>query len=754
MGQISRRDFLKVAAVSAGGAIAYSGCTPFPTRNEFLTESPALVPEDLVKGVDNWYASVCRECSAGCGIIVRIDAGRALKVEGNPDYPVNRGVLCARGQAIVQGLYHPDRLRGPQRRIGERGTGHYQDISWDAARAELLARLRNVAPGGSQGSLLMITEPLPGHRALAIERFVAGMGGRHIGFESLPRVALATALRRVFGQEQLPFFDIAHTRYLLSFGADFLGTWLSPAHYNLAYGDFRQGRPERGYFVQVESRLSQTGTNADEWLPIKPGTEGLLAMSMAQVLVAEGLADARAASALLGTSGAAALDPFKPAQLAEQIGIPAERIGALARAFIATRPALAIGGEQAAAHTNGLFNLTAIYALNLLAGNVGQPGGVLLNPPASFADLPAVPTGAPLADWQRLSDQLRGGTPAIGLVLLHKANPVYGLPPAVGLRDALSKVPYIVSFSSFRDETSALADLILPDHAALEAWGDDVPSPAPGLPTVGAQQPLVNPLYDTRDYVDLLLSVGRELGGEVQRALPWETYRDLLRDAARQLQALGRGSVTGKDFEVFWSTLLQRGGWWDERPPAMVLPPASPPTLPTQPVAPSFAGTAQDYPFNLVVYPHIAIGAGELAHLPWLQATPEPMTTGAWQSWIEINAAKAKELGLERGDLVAVESPDGQVEVPVYPYPAIPPDVVAMPLGQGHTSYGRWAESRGINPINLLSSMTESETGAWAWGATRVRLRPTGRRIDVATYEGKVPAIELEPEQIVKIQRE
>jgi len=192
MAEFSRRQFLGLMAVSAAGAVAYSGCTPFPTRNEFLAQSTALIPEDLVKGVDNWYASVCRECRAGCGVVVRIDEGRALKIEGNPEYPVNRGGLCARGQSGVQALYHPDRLRGPMRRSGERGSGQYEDITWDAARQALLSPLRDTA---GADTLLVVTEPLAGHRALVVDRFARALGGQHLAFESLPQAVVAAAVR-------------------------------------------------------------------------------------------------------------------------------------------------------------------------------------------------------------------------------------------------------------------------------------------------------------------------------------------------------------------------------------------------------------------------------------------------------------------------------------------------------------------------------------------------------------------------------
>ncbi|MDP2937021.1 MAG: twin-arginine translocation signal domain-containing protein, partial [Dehalococcoidia bacterium] len=146
---ITRRQFIQLTGVSAAGAVAFSACTP--SRSELLVESRARMPEDLVTGIDTWYATICRMCPSGCGIIVRVMEGRAKKIEGNPAYPVNRGKLCARGQSGLQALYHPDRIRGPLKRTGPRGSGQFEPVSWDTAMGDLSGRLKPPSPAGRPG---------------------------------------------------------------------------------------------------------------------------------------------------------------------------------------------------------------------------------------------------------------------------------------------------------------------------------------------------------------------------------------------------------------------------------------------------------------------------------------------------------------------------------------------------------------------------------------------------------------------------
>ena len=746
---ITRRQFLKWSGVSAVGAVAFNGC--LIPEEELQIESPVFLPEDLVSGIDNWYATLCRQDPEGCGIIIRVVEGRAKKVEGNPDYPLNQGKHNARSEAGLQALYHPDRISEP---LAREGDAHVP-ISWDEARRRIADRMNGLS---DRSRFLLVTQPLRGHQALLASEFVKAYGGRSMAYETLEQVTLRRAILEVFEQERMPVFDIENCKYLLSFGADFLSTWVSPVKYSRGYGELRQGSSHRGLHVQVDPRFSMTAANADEWVPVKPGGEGVLAMSMAYVIMRDGLGDSAAANALTGGGGYEALAAFSPdnQQVRDTTGVEPARIEELAHAFADphNRPVMAIGGGSAGAHTSGLFNLKAIYSLNLLVGSVNTSGGVLYNPvpplpELATTDVMAMGSPASFSEWRDLD------RPQV--LMIRGVNPVHGLPASANFRAAVEGAEFVVAFSSFMDETTAMADLVLPEHTYLEDWGDDVPDPAPGYEVIGLQQPVVSPFHDgTRGFGDELLLLGRALGLDLDSRLGLaevtnSTMEDLLRHGAMHLWEMDRGSVRASSFDGFWNGVLQRGGWWDTAAinnsgvrNIKQLDTAWPDI--------SFSDAPGGRAFNLIPFVSNSIGDGNLAHLPWLQATPDPITSVVWHTWVEMNSRTAEEMGLSTGDLVVVTAEGNRtLEVPVYPHPGVPPDTVSMPIGQGHSGFGRYADSVGANTISLLSALTDGQTGGLAWAATRVRVVKSDLSIDIPRFEGNQLAEEADEQAIIKI---
>ena len=757
--KLTRRNFLAWAGLSAVGAVA---CEGFGIREgELSIQSSTMLPEDLVRGQDNWYATLCRSCPCAEGIVVRVMDGRAKKIQGNPLYPVNHGKQSPRCEAGLQAVYHPDRVSGPMLRFGARGSGHFTPISWTEAGQVSpgptgLGILRQELADRGQRSLL-VTEPLRGHLALVAQRFAAAVGGRHLGFETLDDNTYRTAVKNVFGQDNLPDLDLANASFLLSFGADFLSTWGSPTRWSRAYGDFRQteGRP-RGTFYHVDSRFSMTAANADRWVPINPGWEGHLAMSLAYVIISEERqAQGVDVMAMTNGQGAAALQDFRPEAVAQRIGLteeiaggnPVDFIVELARQFADSGSSLALGGGSAGAHNNGLFNLEAIYALNTLVGTTR----VRFNPSSPLEDVPAASNVGTLNDWEEAAESiLNGGT---RLLMLHNADPVLGLPGAVNLKHALDQAEdlFIVSFSPFIDETSVMADLILPDRLSLEDWGDDIPEPGPGYQVLGFQQPVVNPLHDLDplSFPDVLLTMAQELGRDDD--LPWANYQRLLREGSDALFALGRGSIQSDTAGEFWTSLLRNGGWWDESEtgPAPSTSPAglfndiaaksANPTF----TEPAGGGSA----FYLVPFSHNTLLDGRHGHIPWLQAAPDPLTTITWQTWVEMNDRSASDLGLREGDVVRIESAQGSIRALLYPTPAVPHGVIGVPLGQGRRNGSEYASARpgteSSNVMDILAPSRVDGTGALAWAGTRVTVSDTGSSMKVSKFEGNVRAVEI-----------
>ena len=750
--KLTRRNFLAWAGLGAVGAVA---CEGFGIREgELNIQSPVQLPEDLVRGKDNWYASLCRTCPSCEGIVIRVMEGRAKMIQGNPFYPTNQGKIHARCESGLQSLYHPDRISSPMQRSGARSSAQFLPISWQPNGMDLL----QTALQERGRSSVMITEPLRGHMSLLASRFSSAIGGEHLGFESIDNNTYRAAVKSVYGQDSMPDFDLENSQFILSFGADFLSTWVSPTRFNRGYGEFRQGEHrKRGMFYQIDSRFSMTAANADKWLPIKPGWEGHLALSLAQVIIAEGLQAPGVDVASL--TGGDNLDNFRPELIVEKAGLTAEMtdgnavefVKNLARSFAASRPAVAIGGGSAGASSNGLFNLEAIYALNYLVGSVGEEGGVKLNPGSPWTDVPSSSKVGSLEDWTRITEQIRSGQ--TNLLLLHGADPVHGLPDSLHLRNAIEQADdlMIVSFSPFLDDTSAMADLILPDRVSLEDWGDDISEPGPGFQMVGFQQPVVNPLgdLDPLSFPDVLLTMAQELGKESQ--LPWSNFKNMLREGSDALFELNRGSIEASSAEEFWNNLLKRGGWWDENSTGSKY------VQPTAGLLKSIAGKASDPDFSgigmdtdsfyLVPFAHNTLMDGYNSHLPWLQSAPDPLSTVTWQTWVEVNDQTADRLELKEGDILRIESSKDFIKAVVYPTPAAPPDVMSVPFGQGRKHGSDYATDRSSNEssnvMDILETTQVEGTGSLAWAGTRVKVSKTGESVSISKLEGDARAVEI-----------
>jgi anaerobic selenocysteine-containing dehydrogenase len=416
---------------------------------------------------------------------------------------------------------------------------------------------------------------------------------------------------------------------------------------------------------------------------------------------------------------AAGLGAFVPEQVEQITGLAAARVETIARELAEISPSVAIVGGSPLAQTNGLFSALAVNALNALLGSIDRPGGMSFTPQLNLAAAAKGLAGNPVAppSVDRLIAGILDGSAVPQIVLLDGANPVFTSPKAWRVREALEKVPSIVSFGSFLDETAALSDLILPDHSFLETFAEALPESGSMTAVVSAAPPVMMPLHSTRSTPDVLLDVGRRLARPLN--LPWENFEALLTET---FSALPMTST----FDA-WTDAQEKGGWWGTLPAALTTAASS--AAQAKPVAftePQFDGDAGQYPLHFLPYVSSAFLDGSLAHLPWLQEMPDPLTSAMWSSWIEINPATAARLGVRDGDIVDVTSAHGSLRTAAIVSPGIAPDLVAMPAGQGHRTFTRYASGRGENPIELLAPMTETATGSLAWAATRVRVSRVG----------------------------
>jgi len=732
MSKISRRDLLQY--IGAGGIGAVGGVLYGESvqRNVELLIPQVVPPEDYSPGVATWYNTVCNQCSAGCGISVRIREGKAKKIEGNPVHPVSQGRLCARGQAGLNVLYNPDRIRMPLRNTGQRGSGNFEEISWDETLTTVASRLGRIKIEGEASRVRLLSGRVRGHLDELFAQFMSLLGSDHYQqYDFTYPSALMAANKMSFGIDVLPYYDIKNADFLLSFGADYLGTWLSPVHHSLAYGHLRQGRQgQRGKTVQIEPRMSLSGAAADEWIAARPGTEGLLALGIAHALVSAGhyLGGDR-------DEWSSALQAYSPSQVSAATEVSENTIARIAREFSASTASLAIAGGATAAGTNAVASIVAVNALNYLAANLNQPGGIIFNTEPAFSDT----SGSTQAGLQGMLDLVAAMEAGdVEVLLVHDTNPVFALPANVGFRQAMKNVPLIVALSSFRDETTEMADFILPTSTYLESWGDDVPDPGVGFPVASISQPVVATLYDTLPTGDIVLSLARQIGGELPVSMHWATMEEFIKERWREEFEERGTEAADQEFEEFWRAALEAGVWGQPGAAAgdQALPSSSSMIASISDPVSEFAGDSSAYPLVLHPYLTATFLDGRGANLPWLQELPDPMTSVVYGSWAELNPVTADELGIREGDVLDVESAAGTVRVPALIFPAIKPGVVAMPIGQGHAAYGRYAKDRGVNPIHIVATLMDDRAGDLAWAATRVKIKNTGERLHIIKTDG------------------
>jgi len=679
MPDLDRRDFLKIVGLSAGAA-ATVGCEPASDLIGYVEQ-----PAEITPGIPVVYASTCQECPAACGLHVKTREGRPIKLEGNPEHPVNQGRLCARGQAGIGRTYHPDRIEGPASRGAD---GSLQPISWDDARSKLAAKL-----GSEAGRTWILGAPVGPSLDGLIEGFVAatGIAGR-ITYEPFGRDGIIAASEAVFGVSAAPIFDLSSADLVIDFGSNFLDTGDSPTEHARQFVESRDLHAHEdggARLVAITPRLTLTGASADHWIPAAPGSEGVLALALAKAVADRKGVDGLG-SALARADVAAAL---------EAAGLERGGFDDLVTKLVSAKRAVALPPGIAASTTQGVAASAAVLLLNAALGAVGGA----LTYPAEDAK-----RTSSLKDVLALIDEMKAGR--VGCLLIHDSNPVFSLPAAAGFREALEQVDLVVSFASLADETSEVADLLLPDHTPLESWGDA--SPRPGVRSL--VQPTIRPLFDTRALGDTLLGIARAMGGDVAAAVPAGSWKSVLESNWS---------------DTSWRKALARGGEFGTVSQRSVEVVATAGRV--APKAPRLAGSGD---FTVVAYPHSYWFDGRGAALPWLQEIPDPVTKISWNSWAEISDVRAKALGLVYGDVIQIETEVGSLEVSVYPRGGIREDVLALPIGQGHT-VGHYASmagdgqpgvARGVNVASILPAALD-ESGGQAFLVTTASVSKTGR---------------------------
>lgn len=681
---MNRREFLKIMGTTAATAVA---CTTPRTPEKLIPY--VIPPEDQIPGIATWYASTCWECPAGCGILIKNREGRPIKIEGNPDHPHSQGGVCARGHAALFNQYHPDRYRSPLRRGSK--------VSWEEALSEVVEILMS-------GKVAVVTGELKGTLGRIFDRFAQNLGALRIVFEPLSYTPLIKATEIATGRAVTPLYHLEEAQFILDVGADLLETWINPVGQQKRLA--RARRPENmAKLVVVEPRLSLTGANADEWIPLPPGKESLFLLRLLIEVYTRG--------------GPGSLTPreekelntwikdVRAGELENATGIPGKVYESLARDLLERVPALVVtGGAGYQGSYATQFHLLGLI-INRILGVVGKT--VTISEASTMHD----PRNN-LAGVETLFRGIEAGK--IKTVILYKSDLVYALPPEFKAKENLEKLDHLISLDPLPNETTELAEYILPDHGVLESWGDV--EAYEGYYAI--RQPMLTPLFDTRPCGDTLILLALKVG----KSLPWESFTQALRERAAEIQLLSGDS---RPFAAFYEELLRKGGVsYKKKEKESPLALKDLHRVPLPRVADELK---KEEEVHLIVYPHIFRYDGRGANVPWLQENPDPVQQTSWSSWVEIHPTLAKRYNIENGDRIRLVSESGSMESYALITTTVRPDVIAVAAGQGHTrASGRYAGEIEGNPFKLLKATKDGLTQAWVWGGTKVRLQKVAPR--------------------------
>ena len=618
-----------------------------------------------------------------------------------------------------------------------------------------------------------------------VARFLEAYGTpNYIKFD--PWAALNKAYQLTQGIDDLLAPDLDETRYVLSFGADFLNNWPTSMGNQRIYGEKRSKRAIK--IVQIEPRFSICAARADRWVPLNLGTEGLLALGIASIIIREKLYDQefieksafrfedfvdRSGQTQIGFKNLILRD-VRLDRISDLTGVPLRSIIELANDFSLIKPSIALGDYGLSYHSNGVFNALAIHSLNALVGNIDAPGGCLRQRRAPLKELPPPILDAtaqkglsqPRIDGLsaeegngrgfRVKDFVRNvmtGHPYEVNCLFLSSNSQF-FPSLISrkINEIAHKIPFIVSFASFRDEMNSFADLILPDVTLFEKWQENQAPLLNKIPIVGVNQPVIKPRDQCRPFEDTVINLAKKTGSSVARNFPWAGFKELLLDRLEGLFAQKRGSVFTSPYEESELRLLEERGWWQSEHESYSsflkdlmekggwLDPVYHfgersflyqnssrkfeffSSLDLKNMGPRFSGDPDQYPFFLYLYdlPFTSDDNGE--NMPWFQEALGFRFKSEWEAWVELNPQTAREYLIRDNEIIWVESPTGRIKARAKIFPGIMPRVIGLPLGKAEETPGMKKSKKRDHPLALIGEDYDEMTGMPSRFSTRVKI--------------------------------
>ncbi|MBK8519424.1 MAG: TAT-variant-translocated molybdopterin oxidoreductase [Chitinophagaceae bacterium] len=634
-----RRDFLKYLGFSTAAAAVAASCeVPVRKAVPFLNK-----PQSVIPGIANYYASTYVNGGDAISVVVKQRDGRPIKIEGNELSTITNGGTNAQAQASVLDLYDNTRLRYPMQKDGK---GFKEVTGFDA-----FDKMVGAAITGKAVALLTSTVNSPSTLAIITEFLAKYPGSRHVQYDAVSYSGMLLANEACYGKKAIPSYHFDKAKVIVSLGADFLGTWLSPAEFNNQYAQNRkvQGtKPELSKHFQFESMISLTGSNADDRYTHKPSETGAVALAL-----------------LAKLGGAVTAPSLADAKLTKGIDTVANALNA---------------SKGAALVVCGSNDVNIQIIVNAINEAIGANGTTI-----NWAMTSNYKNGID-ADMAKLVDDMNSGT--IGAVLINGVNPAYSYSDSKKFKDALAKV-VSVSFNGTMDETTELCKYILPSHHWLESWGDAEPKTG----YFSLLQPTINPLFKTRPFQTSLIKWSAAAGSMVN---DYETYFKTYWNAKLGSPDLWEKAL--QDGVVEPATMPVGGGSFSGAKVAE---------------AAIAVAAVKGGAVEVVLYQKVSIGDGSQANNPWLQELPDPVSKVTWDNYAMISPAMAKSLlgldvmnqeGGKQSDyevhpekpVVKITVNGKSVELPVIVLPGMNAATIALAVGYGRESADKETTSANI----------------------------------------------------------
>jgi menaquinone reductase, molybdopterin-binding-like subunit len=682
-----RRDFIKLLVGGAAGTMF----TPLPWKTiddiSIWTQNWGWIPRVSKRGEWTGVPALCKLCSSTCALNIQTVHNQPVTATGNPDHLLNQGGVCPIGAATVRLLHSPSRVKSPMRRVGN----GFEPVSWDEAKKIMAEQL-----GKAKSNVALVSGDESGSGTEVMTGFVKQLGSDNAFLMPSEHQSAMTAWNGVLGGSGQVGYDLENADYVLMIGADVLGSWGTTVRNKKIFARNK----DKSSYVYVGPVRNGTAAVSHKWVPSFPAKQAAIALGIAYHLFQEGVV-ADNAPGLEGFRSFV-LENYSPKNVENQVGISAAELGRLSRELVrAKRPLVLVGSEFG--QGLGGFDLAAGLSLNVLLGRVNRPGGMMLLPMAD-----PVVENAPAADELASRDLLayldRIGKKEVrtpDVLMVYDANPAYGLPHSERVSKLLEGIPFIVTFSTFMDETAAMADLILPSPFCLERYEDAYTPYGLGQALYTAAAPVISPLFDTKSAPDFILDLAADMGID----LGFGSIVEVMQAKAEALGADWDELIGGQAWSGKATVALDTESLWQRPFTGMIR---------KGPNANFYVALA---PMNLTY-----VGSEKLATPGDLLTIIREDELQGGEFFVRVNSATASKYGIRSGDRIKLTSPVGEISALVDLDEGVMSDVVAVPMWFGRTAWDYNSRDKGENVFDLMATEQEPVTGMTVFADTRVKI--------------------------------